>query len=440
MKKFLFAFSILFFVACSDSETTDDLQAQITELEQTIDSLQATINSLTSRLTTAEQDNTALGTRLTEAERLLTEARNTINSLNSGLTSTQSSLTGAINANADAQNTIADLQRRLQLALAAVQNTNYAEAVNLGATGTVAEQTPSQAKQTIYGRWDIPSASKGGATCSFDFFEFNDENYLLSINTPEGTAQVFGEYIINEAADGTVENVQLLYNDNGNVDAIATLTDIVVTEVSSDTFNVTFVINLELPAALEVCQPALEGNVTAGKDDPVDEAETAQALSNHAKLIGEWEVIRLTDNGEDIYEENLAYFCIDDDSWTYDEETGQESYTLIDGCVPPVKYVINFSDYGTYMLAALRADGSAAEVQVNEWYWEDDDQTILVILFEDEEDGETDSDPHDVIELTFDDFHLQYTDTEFEMEYDENGNIINETLIRTVTDIFLSKR
>ena len=421
MKKFLFAFSVLFMVACSDSDTTDDLQAQITELEATIEELRGTISSLSTA-------NGTLQSRIQQAEDDIDAAQALITSLRGDVTTTQSSLTAAVSANSAAEDTIADLQRRLNLALAAIDDASYSEAVNLGATGSVAEQTPAQAKQTIYGRWDIPNAAKGAVSCSFDFFEFNDDNYLLSIITPDGTpAQVFGEYVVNEGADGTVENVQLLYNDNGNVDAIATLTNIVVVEETEDVFTATFDIQLELPEALEVCQPTLQGQVSAGKDDPVDEVDTATAISNHSRLIGEWEVVGFTENSEDVYDEILSYSCIE---YTYDETTGVGTETRIDGCVPPVKYVINFSDYGTYMLAALRADGSAAQVEVNEWFWEsepDADTPYLAIVFQDEETGGTDTEVNEVVEISFDRLILSstFTDYEYREVLDQDGNVID---------------
>ena len=56
----------------------------------------------------------------------------------------------------------------------------------LAATGTVAQQTPAEAKKTIYGKWDLSNSSKSIAAsksnaCAFDYIEFNDEDYIMSL-------------------------------------------------------------------------------------------------------------------------------------------------------------------------------------------------------------------------------------------------------------------
>ena len=104
------------------------------------------------------------------------------------------------------------------------------------------------------------------------------------------------------------------------------LTNIVVTETAGD-LSASFDVELTLPEALEVCEASLPGSVTAPKEEPVDEAETATALSNHAKLIGQWSVVGLDCSDGGTLETALENFCLD-----YNEQTQQEE--PIDGCTP----------------------------------------------------------------------------------------------------------
>lgn len=415
MKKFLFIFSILFIVACSDTDTTDDLQAQITELEETVEALRNTISGL-------QTTNTTLTSRIDQAIQDLDAAELLIQQLRGDLTTTQSSLTLAVNANATAEERIEELQGRLSDAQAAINGASYSDVVNLGATGTVAEQTPEQAQQTIYGKWDIGSSSAKGANCTFDFFEFSDENYILSINTPDGKAQVFGTYAINETASGTVENVTLLWNDAGTERVIATLTNIVVEEETDSTLTATFDITLQLPEALQTCQANLEGDVTAGKDEPtsvgangddtIADQEDVGAFSNHALIVGDWRLTSFVENGEELIQDQYRYACIDESTISYNEETGEETYETIAGCDVNAM-VINFSDYGTYLLAAVNANGSNARVEVDDWYWVSADQDRIGLVFQDGD--EVDTEEYD-IEIDLD--RLVLTRQYFDISYD----------------------
>ena len=83
--------------------------------------------------------------------------------------------------------------------------------------------------------------------------------------------------------------VDLDFDAGTSIVQIARITNIVVTE-SGGTINATFDIELTLPEALEVCQASLPGSVTCEKEEPMDEATTSSAISNHPKLIGKWEL------------------------------------------------------------------------------------------------------------------------------------------------------
>lgn len=349
-KHLLLLFFTGFVLSCSNEEVTDDLQSQIDELEATIETLQGTINTLQGQLTTANSNNTTLSNNLQQAQDALTEARNLVDT---------------------ATTDISALRERLAFVQNALAGIDYSDTVQLAATGTVAQQSPTEAAQTIYGRWDV-GGSAARSSCSFDFIEFNDDNYLMTINLPDGEkGTVFGEYIIQEDADGTVSSVDLMFDAGATDLRVARLTNIVVTVDSDDELNASFDVVLDLPEALEICEASLPGSVQATKPEPVQEANTATAISNHAKLIGEWDIAAINSSDGETLETILAYSCFD-----FDESTGQE--TPIDGCTPPVGAVVNFSTFGTYSITILAADGSPVETEIDDWGWKrGSDQTVL---------------------------------------------------------------
>ena len=58
---------------------------------------------------------------------------------------------------------------------------------NIYATGDVAEQTPEEAKKTIFGKWNLGSydssaKSASRSECSFESLEFTDESYLIKLS------------------------------------------------------------------------------------------------------------------------------------------------------------------------------------------------------------------------------------------------------------------
>lgn len=411
-KKILLLFSAFFVLSCSDNEDlTSDLQAQITELESKITTLEGTISTLQNSLGSLTTSNASLASQLSAAEAALTEARNLVDT---------------------ATTDISTLQSRLEFVQDALAGIDYSATVNLAATGSVADQTPAQAKATIYGRWNLsPSAaSKLSAKlngCSFDFIEFMDGSYLLGIYVAEyeETEIVFGEYILNEDTDGTVMSVDLMF-DGGDVSiSIATLTNIVVTE-TDDTLSASFDVELNLPEALEVCEASLPGSVVAPKEEPVEEAETSDALSNHAKLIGEWDVIDYSSSLYGGLDAVFADFCSDEDY-----ETGE--ITQIDGCEAPVAIIVGISNFGTYSLSFINADGSIAEVEINTWAW-NIDQTAL--YFGDQEYEGEELDAYRIIELTesMAKFSATYTD----YIYDSSSD--TETQVEVTETITLRKR
>ena len=69
-------------------------------------------------------------------------------------------------------------------------------------------------------------------------------------------------------------------------------------------------------------------------------------------------------------------FCID-----FDDQGNEIS---IDDCTPPSGFFVTFSDFGTYSLAVMSGNSPIA-VDVGAWYWGNDSQTNLIMVFDDEE-------------------------------------------------------
>ena len=401
--KFKHLFLLLFtgfVLSCSNEEVTDDLQSQIDDLEATIETLQGTITTLQGQLTSANTSNSTLATQLTQAQAALTEARNLVNAATTDITA---------------------LQERLAFVQNALAGIDYSDTVQLAATGDVSQQSPTEAAQTIYGRWNVGGAA-ARSSCAFDFIEFSEDNYLMTIILPDGEkGTVFGEYIIQEGTDGTVSSVDLMFDAGATDIRVARLTNINVVVDTDDELNATFDVVLELPEALEICDAQLSGSVQATKPEPVQEATTATAISNHAKIVGEWDVASINTSDGETLETLLANFCLD-----YDDTTGQE--TPIEGCTPPTGGVINFSTFGTYSITVLSADGSPVDTQIEDWGWKrGSDQTVLQLGF-----GGDDVDDYDIVELS--ETRLVMTTTYMDWDINEaTGTETEVTITETVT-------
>ena len=275
MKKNLLIVLIILSVSCSKDEDTtvvDGLNSQIKALNEQITTLQSQIQSLTT-------DKGSISSQLSAAQASLQEAQNSL------VTS------------ADAA---ADLTERLALVSAELNSVNFTSVNKIDAVGSVSNQTPAQAKQTIYGRWNVSQAGSKSAGCQFNFIEFTDDNYLMQITVGNGEkGTVFGEYVLKEDANGKVSSVDLLFDAGDSNITVAILTNVVVTATSLDSFSATFDVVLTLPQEYANCDAALSGNYTCPKQDPVPETKTTTALSNHGKLIGEWKVTSINISDSD---------------------------------------------------------------------------------------------------------------------------------------------
>ncbi|MBR98962.1 MAG: hypothetical protein CMC57_03220 [Flavobacteriaceae bacterium] len=400
----IFAVIAFLMVSCS-KDVTDDLQSQITQLEQTIQTLQANITTLEGQISSASAANSSLSQQLSAAQTALNNA---------------TALIAAANVDINA------LEASLAFAQEALEGIDYSATQGFNSVGNVADQTPTEAKKTIYGRWNIAGASK--SSCSYDFLEWNDDTYILSLNLPDGEkGTIFGPYTLNEAADGTVESVDLDFDAGTSIVQIARITNIVVTE-SGGTINATFDIELTLPEALEVCQASLPGSVTCEKEEPMDEATTSSAISNHAKLIGKWELTDFSSSdGETI--DSIKNGCDDSDGDGTVDGTGDGSE-----CIPADRLFVTFSDFGTYSVVAVAADGAIINVEVSSWDWANASQTRMKVFFSGDDTDETDFGIYDLVTITETDLQVTggYTDTYTELNadgtYTETSVEITETL------------
>lgn len=392
-------FSISMLINCSDEYDDSSLKSQIsdlttksTQLEQTISQLQSLISGLTS-------SNTDLS--------------NLLNTANSALSS----------ANSD----IDDIESTLDFYQNALSAIDYSSVRNLTATGNISDQTSDQAQQTLYGRWNIGLATTSRSNrsgCSFDFIEFSGDNYIMSINLPEGDkGTLFGDYVLNESSnDETIESVDLMFNIDNTSIRVARLTNIVVTE-NGDDINATFDVNLTLPEALEICEASLPGSVNTTKSEPVEAAETSNALSNHAKLIGEWVLTDYTSSDGMTFQDFKNEFCLD-----YDDQGDEIS---IDDCTTPSGFFVTFSDFGTYSLAVMSGN-NPLDVEVGAWYWGNDSQTNLIMVM----DGEEES--HNIVSIDESQVTLTYSYTDYEHSTDANGNV-TESPVQITDTIVVTK-
>ena len=252
----------------------------------------------------------------------------------------------------------------------------------LAATGSVAQQTPAEAKKTIYGKWDLSNSSKSIAAsksnaCAFDYIEFNDEDYIMSLLVDGETITTFGAYVLNEDAAGNVSSVELKFNLGASDITIATLTNIVVVE-SEDDLSATFDVVLSIPAEaeFEACN-TLQGEFTAEKEEPMAESVGAAADSNHAKLIKTWQLASVTFGGNDALSQFLEEPCIID---------GPEN-GLIEGCSKANSVSLSFSAFGSYSLV-WTGSNEGTFVDTDSWYWVGTDFTSFFNgNSEDPEDG-----------------------------------------------------
>ena len=279
---------------------------------------------------------------------------------------------------------------------------------DLNASGDLSEQTSEQAKKTIYGKWDFGNSSKSSGfgeknnqainsifgkryvrnnsksselgknlTCAFNFIEFNDDTYLMAIESDGYSEYLSGDYVINENSDSKVTSVDLKFNLGLEEITIASLTDIIVVETGSK-LDATFKISLNIPedADFASCN-SLSGSVSVDKDEPLEASSSATADTNHAKLIKTWNFDSYF-NSEDPNVNNIPLIlqevCLD-----YEYTVDDIIETPIPNCTAPTNLSITFSTYGTYtFFYSGGSDGTLVE-EVETWNWLNENQTEIVL-------------------------------------------------------------
>ena len=251
-----------------------------------------------------------------------------------------------------------------------------ADAFTLEATGTVAEQTPEEAKKTINGKWNVggsssKSISAKGLNCTFVGIEFTEDRFAIAIDVAgyDDYAIAYGTYVLTEGSDGNVASVDLYETINGTSYKIATLTDIVVTE-SGNELNASFEVVFNIPDDYEdwPCGASLSGDYTASKEEPVSGAENATEDSNFAKLVNTWSAVAYTNSQGATLSDIYNYYCID-------EETGEE----YEDCDTPASIEVSFSAYGSYIFTTADSSGETIEVYVDSWEFNNADQTEILV-------------------------------------------------------------
>ena len=221
---------------------------------------------------------------------------------------------------------------------------------NIFATGKVSEQSASEAKKTIFGKWNVGaeknnSTSRSTTECIFNYIEFTDSSYImsLSISTDDSgdpeSGSIFGNYNLVEV-DGLVTEVELFFSVSGTDIKIASLTNIEVIETATEldaTFDIDFIVDFE---EIEIVCNDLSGSYSADKEPAMDETTGASADTNHYKVVRNWEITSYSDsNGND-----LTYFLLD---------YCLEDSVLIPDCNVPSKFQVNLSTFGTYVTITL---------------------------------------------------------------------------------------
>lgn len=254
---------------------------------------------------------------------------------------------------------------------ASVTASNDDGITDLYATGTVSEQTPTEAKETIYGKWSFSNNLRLAASdCTFNSIEFTDDLYIMQVTVDGESQTLSGDYEINVSADGNVSSVDLKFEYDNDVITIASLTEVVVTESATEIYA-TFLIEWSIPEELVTCDSLL-GEYSAEKDAPMDESITTDPDSNHAKVVGNWTFVSMIENTNlDRTSEWLNEPC-------YEYSSDEDDDVLIDGCTTATSITLTISAYGTYALV-WRGSNQGTYIESNVWNWTDETQTAFTV-------------------------------------------------------------
>ncbi len=256
---------------------------------------------------------------------------------------------------------------------------------NIFASGDVSKQSAEQAKKTIFGKWDFDNSNSSNRSysaksyeCSFNYIEFTDSSYIMSLNIYSGesspeSGSIFGNYELLEEGE-LVTEVRLYFSVSGSDVHLATLTNIIVTETTTDfsaTFDIDFV--LELGDVDIICSD-LGGSYSVEKEDAMDETIGSDSDSNHYKIVRNWRLSSYSDSdGRDLSEVLRSYCEI------YDYSTDTETISLDPDCIIPSSFHANLSTFGTYVTMRLDEIGSPIKIDVGTWSWINTEQTQFIV-------------------------------------------------------------
>ena len=241
---------------------------------------------------------------------------------------------------------------------------------DLSVTGTVSEQTPAEAKETIYGKWNFTSSSRSVVSdCSFNSIEFTDDLYIMQMTVDGESQTLSGDFEINVSTDGNVSSIDLKFESNNTVITFASLTEVVVTESATEIFA-TFLIEWSIPEGFATCDNLL-GEYGTEKDAQMDESATTDPDSNHAKVVGNWTFVSMFENNYDKTAEWLNEPC-------YEYSSDEDDDVLIDGCTTATSITLTTSTYGTYALV-WRGSNQGTYIESNSWNWTDEYQTAFTV-------------------------------------------------------------
>ena len=264
---------------------------------------------------------------------------------------------------------------------------------NIYATGKVSEQTAEQAKKTIFGKWNLGSSSNSSKSareitdCTFNFVEFTEYDYNLTINAPGmidtgGIAIIYGNYELVEEGEKVTKVILKTLTESGEQN-IAEVTDIEVTETDGQldiSFKFDFIVNLDsigIP-----CNDNMDMEYSAEKEPAVEGTLTADTDSNHYKIIGTWDLTDYSDNAggtfanyfDDCDEISDAIDGIADAISDISDGLISDELDLDIECPDAAKLVI--STFGTYIYMGL-ADENLVEVVMGNWEWGNEEQTVF---------------------------------------------------------------
>ena len=248
---------------------------------------------------------------------------------------------------------------------------------NIFATGKVSEQSASEAKKTIFGKWNVGSeknnsTSRSTSECVFNYIEFTDSSYImsLSISTDDSgdpeSGSIFGNYNLVEV-DGLVTEVELFFSVSGSDIKIASLTNIEVIETATEldaTFDIDFIVDFE---EIDIVCNDLSGSYSADKEPAMEETLTADTSTNHYKFVGTWNLSNYSDSEGGSFS---SYF---------DDDECNEDGVLDPDCSPATSAKLVISTFGTYIYMELAADENIVFVAIGDWDWGNAEQTEFTV-------------------------------------------------------------